>query len=118
MTYTGTFDGALFFKSNDTGSNVGKAPYLILNNTSISIFEFRGRNDCSIRFSIPANDVTITQGNFNERSDSASGNTVGYIVNNGGEKFCFIPREGFSYFVTSTNRIDVYLVGERPVVGG
>lgn len=115
IEYLDDFRFALFFKSNDTGSNVGKAPYLIgTAGTRITVFEERGRNDSCVRFSINVNDITLTQGNFNARNDAASGNAVGYFtsVNN---SFIFIPREGFAYFATATNTIEVHMVGERPV---
>ncbi len=115
IEYLSDFRFALYFKSNDTGSNVGKAPYLISTaGTRITVFEERARNDSCLRFSVSATDVTLTQGNFNQRADASSGNTVGYFtdVTN---SFFFIPREGFAYFDTSTNTIVVHLVGERPL---
>lgn len=114
IEYLADYRFALYFKSNDTGSNVGKAPYLISTAGSrITVFEERGRNDSCVRFSINANDVTLTQGNFNQRNDAAAGNAVGYFTTVD-ESFIFIPREGFAYFTTSTNTIDVFMVGERP----
>lgn len=105
---------ALFFKSNDTGPNVGKAPYLSAPSPGITLTNFilhEGRNDCTIYFAIAANTQGLTQGNFNTLSDSASGNCVGYIET---PTYTFVPREGFAYFESATNDVVVHLVGEKP----
>lgn len=103
----------LFFKSNDTGSNVGKAPFIRSQSPGVrvSLVVRECRNDCCIAFTIDASQQGLIQGNFNNLNDSASGNCVGFLT---GTSFQFVPREGFAYYNVTGNTISAFLVGERP----